>query len=169
MAARSRRGRHRFAQRDPARPKGEAPIRLSPEQVGFYRDSGYLPISGPLSATEAETYRQECHRLAERLSASRNIDATWGSVGSVFAEAAKTQVLHCHNVQFQSAAFARLIVDERLTAIAAGAPLSGTLAAAPVQSRIPRRSASTASNHVSSMRRRSAARSGSSCARSTLS
>jgi len=92
---------------------------LSPEQVAFYRDNGYLLVSGLLSAAEAEAYRRECHALAERLSAIKNIDATWGSARGLSAEAAKTQVLHCHDVQCQSAAFARLIVDERLTGAAA--------------------------------------------------
>jgi ectoine hydroxylase-related dioxygenase (phytanoyl-CoA dioxygenase family) len=34
-------------------------------------------------------------------------------------QAEKTVLLHCHDVQFHSAAFSRLIVDERLTSIAA--------------------------------------------------
>ena len=63
--------------------------------------------------------RKECHDLATRLAAERNIDATWGSAREVNAQAKTTAVLHCHDVQFYSAAFSRLIVDERLTGAAA--------------------------------------------------
>ena len=35
-------------------------------------------------------------------------------------EAKDTKIMHCHNVQFYSAAFARLIVDPRLTDRASG-------------------------------------------------
>jgi ectoine hydroxylase-related dioxygenase (phytanoyl-CoA dioxygenase family) len=56
--------------------------------------------------------------LAARLSRYGSIDATWGSAREAVAEAAKTQIFHCHDVQFQSAAFSRLIVDDRLTSAA---------------------------------------------------
>ena len=92
---------------------------LSSAQVEFYRQNGYVLVPGLLSAEEAAFYREECHALAQRLSAGRNLDATWGSARALGAEAADTKVLHCHDVQFQSAAFARLIVDERLAGAAA--------------------------------------------------
>ncbi|MCS7220716.1 MAG: phytanoyl-CoA dioxygenase family protein [Anaerolineae bacterium] len=92
---------------------------LTQEQLAFYRENGYLLVKGLLTREEAEMYRRECHALAERLSAHANMDATWGSARKAVKEAEKTVVLHCHNVQFYSAAFSRLIVDERLTSIAA--------------------------------------------------
>lgn len=92
---------------------------LSPEQIAFYQENGYVLVPGVLSAQEAAAYREESHNLAARLGAIRNIDATWGSARGLGEQAAHTQVLHCHDVQFQSAAFARLIVDERISGAAA--------------------------------------------------
>ncbi len=91
---------------------------LTEDQKQFYADNGYVVVRGLLSPEEAATYRQETHALAERLSAQRNIDSTWGSADTVTTK--KTSLLHCHDVQFQSAAFSRLIVDERLMAVATG-------------------------------------------------
>src|SRR5579884_3064607 len=88
---------------------------LTDEQLAFYRENGYILIKGLLSPQEAADYRRECHELAERLSQARNIDATWGSAREGVAGAADTRILHCHDVQFQSAAFSKLIVDDRLT------------------------------------------------------
>jgi phytanoyl-CoA hydroxylase len=87
--------------------------------VGFYQEQGYLHIPGLLSREEALALREECHALAERLSRQGNIDATWSSARSAVAEAEKTVVLHCHNVQFFSAAFTKLLVDPRFTDAAA--------------------------------------------------
>lgn len=89
----------------------------SEEQRAFYEKNGYLLVKGLLSQAEAAVYRQECHELAARLSAQRNIDATWGSARQ--NGGATTSILHCHDVQFQAAAFTRLLSDERLTEVAA--------------------------------------------------
>src|SRR5688500_11474243 len=91
---------------------------LTTEQVEFYNENGYLLLPGLISADEATELRREAHELAARLQQHHNIDATWGSAREGVQEAAKTQILHCHDVQFQSAAFSRLIVDERLTSAA---------------------------------------------------
>jgi ectoine hydroxylase-related dioxygenase (phytanoyl-CoA dioxygenase family) len=91
---------------------------LTPEQLSFYRDNGYLLVKGMFSREEAAALRQETHDLAARLSDFKNIDATWGSARASVPGAADTQILHCHDVQFQSAIFSRLIVDERLTGAA---------------------------------------------------
>lgn len=87
------------------------------ELLAFYAENGYLLVKGLLSREEAAFYRRECHELAERLSAQRNIDATWGSARQ--NGEANTKLLHCHDVQFQSAAFSRLIINERMTEVAA--------------------------------------------------
>lgn len=92
---------------------------LSQKQRAFYEENGYLLEEGLLSREEAAALRQECHALSERLSAHKDIDATWGSAREGVMEAQKTVLLHCHDVQFQAAAFSRLIVDERFTGIAA--------------------------------------------------
>jgi phytanoyl-CoA hydroxylase len=92
---------------------------LTKEQVALYQEHGYLLVERLLSAREAQELRQECHALAERLSVHANLDATWGSARKLGAQAQQSSVMHCHNVQFYSAAFSRLIVDERLTRAAA--------------------------------------------------
>jgi ectoine hydroxylase-related dioxygenase (phytanoyl-CoA dioxygenase family) len=89
---------------------------LTPEQLSFYHENGYVLVPGLLSPERAAAYRQECHDLVNRLQAKRNIDATWGSAREL--NATKTQLFHCHDVQFQSAAFAQLIVDDAFTQIA---------------------------------------------------
>jgi ectoine hydroxylase-related dioxygenase (phytanoyl-CoA dioxygenase family) len=93
---------------------------LTPEQLSFYQENGYLLVKGMFSRTEAAALRQETHDLAARLAAFQNIDATWGSARESVPGATATQIFHCHDVQFQSAIFSRLIVDERLTGAAAG-------------------------------------------------
>lgn len=92
---------------------------LTQEQLAFYRENGYILVKGLLTREEAKALRQECHTLADRLATYRNLDATWGSARKAVAEAQETRILHCHDVQFYSAAFSRLIVDERITGVAA--------------------------------------------------
>ena len=91
---------------------------LTDDQKYFYAENGYILVRGLLTGAEAAAYRAETHALMARLSAIRNIDATWGSAKDI-AGGAATQLLHCHDVQFQSAALTRLLVDERLTEVAA--------------------------------------------------
>src|SRR5437588_9633865 len=92
---------------------------LTKEQVAFYQEHGYLLVERLLTQQEAQELRQECHALAQRLSIHTDMDATWGSARKTVAQAKHTTILHCHNVQFYSAAFSRLLVDERLTGAAA--------------------------------------------------
>src|SRR5262245_2749198 len=88
---------------------------LTESQLASYRENGYLLVEGLISQQEAAGLRRECHDLAARLSAQSNLDATWGSAGEAVPGPADTKVYHCHNVQFYSAAFTRLICDPRLT------------------------------------------------------
>ncbi len=90
---------------------------LTTEQRAFYEENGYLLVKAMFSREEAAALRAEAHALAARLSALRSIDATWGSAREL-AGRSDTVLLHCHDVQFYSAHFSRLIVDERLTAAA---------------------------------------------------
>ncbi|QBD76973.1 phytanoyl-CoA dioxygenase family protein [Ktedonosporobacter rubrisoli] len=92
---------------------------LSPEQMNFYQENGYLLVKQLFTKEEMATYRQECHDLIQRLSAHQDIDATWKSARTTVAAAKETRLLHCHDVQFYAAAFSRLLVDERLTGVAA--------------------------------------------------
>jgi len=90
---------------------------LTEEQLAFYEQNGYILMRGLLTKAEASEYRREAHDLIGRLQQIRNVDATWGAARQM--SAAPTQLLHCHDVQFQSAAFSRLIVDQRITDVAA--------------------------------------------------
>ena len=87
---------------------------LTQAQIEFYRQNGYLLVKGVLSKAEAAAYRQEGHALIERLSQTANLDATWGAARQV-ENAKDTKIFHCHNVQFYSALFGRLLTDPRLT------------------------------------------------------
>jgi phytanoyl-CoA hydroxylase len=94
--------------------------RLSPDQVRFYRDNGYLHVPGVFSPEEAALFRQEAHDLARRLVETRVpgvVGEGWGS-GRKVTDLPR-ELLHCHNVQFHSAVFSRLIVDPRFTDLVA--------------------------------------------------
>jgi ectoine hydroxylase-related dioxygenase (phytanoyl-CoA dioxygenase family) len=90
---------------------------LSPEQLKFYQENGYLHVKGLFTREEAAAFRQEAHALIDRLQKISTVEATWESAREVTMT--KTSLLHCHDVQFQSALLTRLIVDERLTGVAA--------------------------------------------------
>jgi phytanoyl-CoA hydroxylase len=90
---------------------------LNQEQINFYRDQGYVLVHSMFSPEEAAALRAESHDLIGRLAQKANLDATWAPARSMTAE--KTVILHCHNAQFYSAAFAKLLMDERLTAATA--------------------------------------------------
>jgi phytanoyl-CoA hydroxylase len=92
---------------------------LTSEQCAFYQENGYLLVEGLFSPTEAGVFRRECHALAERLSANASLESTWQSAKGAASQGKNTMLLGCHNVQFYAAAFSRLIVDDRLTGVAA--------------------------------------------------
>lgn len=76
----------------------------------FFNDHGYVMVPGLITAAEALSLRGEAEALAERLG---NPDATWASVRD-----GNARITHCHNVQFHSAAFTRLLTDPRFTTVA---------------------------------------------------
>ena len=83
---------------------------LTTDQIQSFDDNGFLLVKGLFSKEEAATYRSNLNSLFERIN-SKDLDATWGSAG----ERGKTQLHHCHDVQFYDASFGKLIVDDRLT------------------------------------------------------
>ena len=85
------------------------PTRLTPAQLIGYHEQGFVHIPGLLSLDEAAAFRAEVHAIADRQGSN---DATWDSVRG------DTSITHCHDVQFRSAAFTRLLIDKRLTGIA---------------------------------------------------
>lgn len=80
---------------------------LTDAQRSFYDENGYLLLRGFISFEEAAMLRAEVHAIAARQGPT---NATWSSVAGQ-----GTKLEHSHDVQFRSAAFARLLVDERLT------------------------------------------------------
>lgn len=86
---------------------------LTPEQVAFYQENGYLLVKGMFSKEEAAAFRAEGHALIDRVNSVTHSDPTWRGAREVTA--VETKLLHCHDVQFYSAAYSKLIVDDRLT------------------------------------------------------
>jgi len=97
---------------------------IGASEVEQYREEGYLVVRGLLDPEEAAALRKECHDIADRLGRTRNLDATWGAARTAVASPVETKILHCHDVQFYSAAFTKLICDPRFTDVAAA--LMGT-------------------------------------------
>jgi len=85
---------------------------LSAGERTFFEENGYLHVRGLLNRGEAGIYQSECHALMER---NGENDATWASQRDQ-----GTRISHCHDVQFRSAAFTRLLVDPRFTMVAQG-------------------------------------------------
>ncbi|MGC8785211.1 MAG: phytanoyl-CoA dioxygenase family protein [Armatimonadota bacterium] len=95
---------------------GQKQYTLTPEQVQFYRENGYLLLKSVFTREEAQYLREEAHALISRLAqiySENGINAAWGSSKKLTDLPA--QLLHCHNAQYHSAAFARLMLDPRLT------------------------------------------------------
>ena len=82
---------------------------LNRQQRRFYDENGYLLIKSFITATEAAALRAEVHAIAARQGPT---NATWSSVADE-----GTILEHSHDVQFRTAAFTRLLVDDRLTGL----------------------------------------------------
>lgn len=95
---------------------------VTEDQLASYHEDGYLLVKGLLEPEEAAMYRAEQHALARRLASPDTADPTWGSARELTD--APTALSGWHDVQFYSAAFSRLITDDRLTGVAAA--LMGT-------------------------------------------
>ena len=81
-----------------------------------YADNGYVLVKGLFDKDEAAAYREESHALIKRL--NRDADPTWASAREL-TMGNQTELKHCHDVQFYSAAFGKLLVDPRFTDVAA--------------------------------------------------
>src|SRR5688572_26072899 len=89
---------------------------LTPEEIEFYQHNSYVVARGVFTCEEAAYLRNEAHALARRLVESSSegvVGGGWGS-GAKVTDLPR-ELLHCHNPQFHSSAFSRLIVDPRLT------------------------------------------------------
>lgn len=86
---------------------------LTPEQVTFYQENGYLLVKGMFTQAECSRWREEGTALINRVNSITHNDPTWRGAREVTKT--ETKLFHCHDVQFYSAAFSKLIVDDRLT------------------------------------------------------
>lgn len=87
---------------------------LATAQIQFYGENGYLLAPNVFSPAEAQAFGMEARHLAERIKKLRGMeDPTWSTVRT-----GQTTIQHCHDVQFYSAMFTRLLVDVRFTGIA---------------------------------------------------
>ena len=93
--------------------------RLSPSELSHFREHGYVVAKAVFSRNEAAALRVEAHALVERLRATGQApamgtqkDGGWGSASLV--DDGPRALSGCHNVQFHSALFARMITDPRL-------------------------------------------------------
>ena len=89
---------------------------LAPYEKQHYVENGYVLVKAVFSRDEAAYFRREVHDIAQRLLGNQADDVVnqgWSS-GAKVTDLPR-ELLHCHNVQFHSSAFARLLVDSRLT------------------------------------------------------
>jgi phytanoyl-CoA hydroxylase len=90
---------------------------LTATELRSYKRNGYIVVKGLLSKREAAEMREEAHGVIDRL--ANQTDATWASGREAAGGMMKTSLQHCHDTQFHSAAFSRLLTDPRFTDIAA--------------------------------------------------
>ena len=89
---------------------------LTQHEKQHYAENGYVLVKAVFNRDEAAYFRTEAHNIAQRLLSNQADDVVnqgWSS-GAKVTDLPR-ELLHCHNVQFHSSAFARLLVDPRLT------------------------------------------------------
>ncbi|MEM7019584.1 MAG: phytanoyl-CoA dioxygenase family protein [Pseudomonadota bacterium] len=88
---------------------------LSLAQKSFYADNGYLLLKSVFSRDEAAHFREEGHHVFNRLAAADiKVQSQGWRSGAKITDLPRA-LMSCHNVQFHSAAFTRLLTDPRLT------------------------------------------------------
>ncbi|MBI1927622.1 phytanoyl-CoA dioxygenase family protein [Candidatus Poribacteria bacterium] len=97
---------------------------LTPEQIQFYKDNGYLLVEKVFTAEEIDECVRETDAMFERVQQSgRRLEATWGGKWREAQipkeELGKTSVLSIHNMQYHSAVFTRMLVHPKLTEVLA--------------------------------------------------
>lgn len=88
---------------------------LTDQQLQDYQRDGFILVKGLISAEEAAELRAESHDLLGRMATP--VDSTWASAREL-AGGRATTLQHCHDAQFYSAAFSRMLVDRRFTSVA---------------------------------------------------
>ncbi|XP_063240252.1 probable alpha-ketoglutarate-dependent hypophosphite dioxygenase [Bacillus rossius redtenbacheri] len=87
---------------------------LSEEQVKFYKDNGFIKLENIFSKQEFDKFSDEYDDLF-RAKKNDQLEAVWQ--GNDMKELAKNKpvtVLSIHNLQFHSAAFTRVLMNDRL-------------------------------------------------------
>jgi ectoine hydroxylase-related dioxygenase (phytanoyl-CoA dioxygenase family) len=102
------------------------PIPLNTSEASlkqFYEEHGYLLLKGVFSESEMREMQQESEGILSRLHKHQDTEATWGGKWREEMLAGKKpgqySVASIHNVQYHSAVFTRVLVDERITRILA--------------------------------------------------
>ena len=92
---------------------------LTPAELEHWREHGYVVARGVFSRAEAGALRSEAHALVERLIDTEQLpafgtqkDGGWASASLV--DEGPRALNGCHNVQFHSALFSRMVTDPRL-------------------------------------------------------
>ena len=89
---------------------------LTPEEIAFYEENGYVLAKGVFTREEADVFCRESHNLSRRLAEVSDTGSRiegWASAAKVTSK--PRELLHCHNVQFHSALFSRMLIDPRFT------------------------------------------------------
>ena len=92
---------------------------LTPEQIQFYKDNGYVIAEGIFTSEEIDECVSETDTMFERVQqAGRRLEATWGGKWRKAQiptdEQGETSVLSIHNMQYHSAVFTRMLVNPKL-------------------------------------------------------
>jgi phytanoyl-CoA hydroxylase len=88
---------------------------LTKAQIEQYRSDGYVMSSGIFSREELDVLETELEALMQRrLRNAGSIDATWAGDWKA-GLGGKTEILHTHDIQCYSGAWARVLTHERFT------------------------------------------------------
>jgi len=88
---------------------------LAQQQIQQYRDDGYVVARDIFTTAELDELEGAVDGILERRARQKApLDATWA--GDWKKDMPKTEVLHTHDVQAYSAAWARVLVHDRFTA-----------------------------------------------------
>eukprot|EP01048_Picozoa_sp_COSAG05_P004806 COSAG05_NODE_272_length_12454_cov_1460.218085_11_plen_121_part_00 len=92
---------------------------LSAEQLAQWQEQGYVVAKGVFSKEEAAVLRDEAHALAGRLhgcglSPALGSQRQGGWASASLVDDGPRALQGCHNVQYHSALFSRMITDPRL-------------------------------------------------------
>ena len=97
---------------------------LTPKQIQFYKDNGYLLAEGVFTPEEIEECVRETDAMFDRVQQSgRRLEGTWRGKWQETQipkeELGKTSMLGIHNMQYHSAVFTRMLVNPKLAQIVA--------------------------------------------------